>query len=154
SEMDAIGGSLNPMINSLGDRYASTANLNAKEDLDYEGVKEGGSGVAALEGLVSSIHQLHKMETTINISRLLWNSQCFIVITWCVDNHMVFTMNGFEKSLSKAVCFWTSQFLMWIRHGELMIICCAVVRPTLKDPLFQQDDFKSNRLLEVLGQQH
>ncbi|GKE35310.1 hypothetical protein Tco_1454632, partial [Tanacetum coccineum] len=66
-EMDAIGGSLNPMINSLGDRYAATANLNAKEDLDYEGVKEGGSGVAALEGLISGIHQLHKMETAINI---------------------------------------------------------------------------------------
>ncbi|GJT10424.1 hypothetical protein Tco_0857466 [Tanacetum coccineum] len=57
-EMDAIGESVNPMINSLGNRCVATANLNAKEDLDYEGVKEGGSGEAALDGLLSSIHQL------------------------------------------------------------------------------------------------
>nr|GEX59847.1 hypothetical protein [Tanacetum cinerariifolium] len=29
----------------------------------------------------------------------------------------VAAMNEFEKSLSKVVCFWTSQFLMSVRHG-------------------------------------
>nr|GEX51906.1 hypothetical protein [Tanacetum cinerariifolium] len=53
-------------------------------------------------------------------------------------------MNRFEKSLPETVCFWTCQFLMCIRHGELMAICCVVLRLTLKDPSSQQYDFKSN----------
>nr|GEW18838.1 reverse transcriptase domain-containing protein [Tanacetum cinerariifolium] len=43
-------------------------------------------------------------------------------------------MNGFEKSLPKVVCFWTSQFLISVKHGELMTICCVVLKPTLKHP--------------------
>nr|GEV47884.1 hypothetical protein [Tanacetum cinerariifolium] len=43
-------------------------------------------------------------------------------------------MNGFEKSLPKAVYFWTSQFLMSVRHSELMTMCYVVLKPTLKDP--------------------
>nr|GFA34372.1 hypothetical protein [Tanacetum cinerariifolium] len=75
-----------------------------------------------------------------------WNTVAEQIQEKHLDNIRKYqTINGFEKSLPKFVCFWTSQFLMWIRHGELMTICCVVFKPTLKDPLFQQDDFKSNK---------
>ncbi|GKF08990.1 hypothetical protein Tco_0043214 [Tanacetum coccineum] len=39
---------------------------------------------------------------------MLWTSQCFIVKTWYIDDHIVLsklsTINGFEKSLPGVVC--------------------------------------------------
>ncbi|GJT35400.1 hypothetical protein Tco_0925819 [Tanacetum coccineum] len=36
------------------------------------------------------------------------------------------------RSLYQSRLLWTSQFLMSVRHGELMTICCVVAKPTLK----------------------
>ncbi|GJX88586.1 hypothetical protein Tco_0340600 [Tanacetum coccineum] len=99
--------------------------------------------------------------------------QCFIAVTRCIDNLIVFSKlsaaNGFKISLPVSVCsgvanalvqhygalitiqflvncqpltdlrslyqsrlLWTSQFLMSVRHGELMTIYYVVAKPTLK----------------------
>ncbi|GJS90752.1 hypothetical protein Tco_0773388 [Tanacetum coccineum] len=36
------------------------------------------------------------------------------------------------RSLYQSRLLWTRQFLMSVRHGELMTICCVVAKPTLK----------------------
>ncbi|GJW65010.1 putative ribonuclease H-like domain-containing protein, partial [Tanacetum coccineum] len=55
----------------------------------------------------------------VSSSRLLWSSQCFSAILWCIDYHTVFgklsTINGFEKSLPKPFGL-TSQSLEAIKH--------------------------------------
>nr|GEY45563.1 hypothetical protein [Tanacetum cinerariifolium] len=55
-------------------------------------------------------HQFLKFKTVlITSSRFLWNSQCFIAITWCIDDHIVFsklsTVNEFDSSLPIVICF-------------------------------------------------
>ncbi|GKA20133.1 hypothetical protein Tco_0700122 [Tanacetum coccineum] len=89
-------------VAAVGGRRCDESWGRGKRDEGWEDSEGGGRGGVGGGVGGSAVVVWH---TACCGSRLLWSSQCFSAILWCIDYHTVFgklsTINGFEKSLPK-----------------------------------------------------
>ncbi|GJR88267.1 hypothetical protein Tco_0212278 [Tanacetum coccineum] len=73
-----------------------------------------------------------ELEDAMRKRSYVYNMWVFCNVFGIGDDDVLIVPSTDLRSLYQSRLLWTSQFLMSVRHGELMTICCVVAKPTLK----------------------